>query len=73
MSLKIKQRRAGFGTMAENANELKDISQKYLYKLLVKTSAKKPENITLSSCNMSDESEDLPGGHTYYNEGSCEQ
>ncbi|MBA2563131.1 MAG: DUF1800 domain-containing protein [Chitinophagaceae bacterium] len=40
--------RAAFGPMAENANELKDFSQKELYNLLVKTSSKKPENINVA-------------------------
>ena len=41
--------RAAFGPMAENANELKDISQQELYKLLIKTSSKKPENIDVAA------------------------
>src|SRR5688572_16901767 len=40
--------RAAFGPMAENANELKDASQKELYDLLIKTSAKKPVNINVA-------------------------
>ncbi|MEO8412277.1 MAG: DUF1800 domain-containing protein [Ginsengibacter sp.] len=35
--------RAAFGPMAENANQLQEVSQKELYTLLVKTSAKNPE------------------------------
>ncbi|MDQ2863929.1 MAG: DUF1800 domain-containing protein [Bacteroidota bacterium] len=34
--------RAAFGPMAENANELQDVSQKELYRILLKTSAKDP-------------------------------
>lgn len=35
--------------MAENVNELPDISQKNLYQLLLKTSAKKPEQLNVAS------------------------
>jgi uncharacterized protein (DUF1800 family) len=42
-------RRAAFGPMAENANQLSDISQQDLYKLLIKTSSKKP--VTLNVTN----------------------
>ncbi len=41
--------RAAFGPMAENANQLSDISQKDLYKLLIKTSSKAP--VTLQVAN----------------------
>jgi uncharacterized protein (DUF1800 family) len=41
--------RAAFGPMAENANELNDISQKDLYTLLVKTSSKKPEAFNVAN------------------------
>jgi len=40
--------RAGFGPMAENAADLDSISQKDLWALLVKTSAKKPERIEVA-------------------------
>lgn len=40
--------RAGFGPMAENAAELDKISQKELWSLLLKTSAKKPEKINVA-------------------------
>jgi uncharacterized protein (DUF1800 family) len=40
--------RAGFGPMAENAEELDKISSKELWSLLVKTSAKKPEKIEVA-------------------------
>jgi uncharacterized protein (DUF1800 family) len=40
--------RAAFGPMAENANQLQKISQKELYKLLEKTSAKTPEPIDVA-------------------------
>ncbi|MEO8110657.1 MAG: DUF1800 domain-containing protein [Ginsengibacter sp.] len=45
--------RAAFGPMAENANELRDISQKDLYLLLEKTSSKKPEQFNIAT-NMMD-------------------
>lgn len=41
--------RAAFGVMAENANELSDLSQKDLYALLAKTSSKTPEAINVAS------------------------
>jgi uncharacterized protein (DUF1800 family) len=41
--------RAAFGPMAENAKELDGISQKKLWDLLLKTSAKKPEKIIVAS------------------------
>jgi len=41
--------RAGFGPMAENAASLDDISQKKLWELLVKTSAKKPQKIAVAN------------------------
>jgi uncharacterized protein (DUF1800 family) len=40
--------RAGFGPMSENAAELDTISQKDLWKVLLKTSAKKPEKIEVA-------------------------
>ena len=40
--------RAGFGPMAENAAALDTISQKELWNLLLKTSAKKPEKINVA-------------------------
>ncbi|MGC4101398.1 DUF1800 domain-containing protein [Ferruginibacter sp.] len=40
--------RAGFGPMAENAAELDKVSQKELWALLLKTSAKKPEKIEVA-------------------------
>lgn len=41
--------RAAFGPMAENAADLENISQKQLWKLLIKTSSKKPEKIVIAS------------------------
>ncbi len=41
--------RAAFGPMAENGNELSDISQKELYSLLVKTSSKKPQEFNVAT------------------------
>ena len=41
--------RAAFGPMAENVNELADVSQKELYKILEKTSAKKPDELSVST------------------------
>ena len=40
--------RAGFGPMAENAADLDKVSQKELWSLLLKTSAKKPEKINVA-------------------------
>jgi uncharacterized protein (DUF1800 family) len=40
--------RAGFGPMAENAADLDKVSQKELWGLLLKTSAKKPEKINVA-------------------------
>ncbi|MEO8568550.1 MAG: DUF1800 domain-containing protein, partial [Ginsengibacter sp.] len=40
--------RAAFGPMAENVNELAGVSQKDLYQLLIKTSAKKPERFDVA-------------------------
>ena len=40
--------RSGFGPMAENAADLDTLSQKDLWKLLLKTSAKSPEKIDVS-------------------------
>lgn len=41
--------RAAFGPMAENVNQLPEFSQKDLYRLLVKTSSKKPEEFSIAS------------------------
>lgn len=41
--------RAAFGPMAENVNELDTISQKDLYKILLKTSSKKPSAINVAT------------------------
>ncbi len=41
--------RAAFGPMAENVNELADVSQKELYKILEKTSSKKPDEINVAT------------------------
>lgn len=41
--------RAAFGPMAENVNQLQNISQKELYQLLLKTSSKKPDEINVAS------------------------
>lgn len=41
--------RAAFGPMAENVNELPEVSQKDLYQLLLKTSSKKPEQLNVAS------------------------
>jgi len=41
--------RAAFGPMAENVNELGDVSQKKLYKILEKTSSKKPDELNVAS------------------------
>ena len=41
--------RAAFGPMTENVNQLQEVSQKDLYQLLVKTSAKKPEQFNVAS------------------------
>ncbi len=41
--------RAAFGPMAENVNELSDISQKEVYALLAKTSRKKPQEFNVAS------------------------
>ena len=40
--------RAAFGPMAENVNELSNISQKEVYTLLVKTSRKKPQEFNVA-------------------------
>ncbi|MEO8766425.1 MAG: DUF1800 domain-containing protein [Ginsengibacter sp.] len=40
--------RAAFGPMAENVNQLQDVTQKELYDILVKTSAKKPEQFNVA-------------------------
>ena len=45
--------RAAFGPMAENANQLADISQKDLYELLLKTSSKEPAALNVAG-NMYD-------------------
>ncbi|MEO8822875.1 MAG: DUF1800 domain-containing protein [Ginsengibacter sp.] len=44
--------RAAFGPMAENANELGDISQKDLYDLLLKTSSKKTSALQIASGSL---------------------
>lgn len=41
--------RAAFGPMAENVNELPDVSQKDLHKILVKTSSKKLEEFNVAT------------------------
>lgn len=41
--------RAAFGPMAENVNELGDVSQKKLYKILEKTSSEKPDELNVAS------------------------
>src|SRR6185437_7960675 len=41
--------RAGFGPMAENANQLDQVSQGDLYSILLKTSSKKPEFINVAN------------------------
>ena len=41
--------RAAFGPMTENVNQLQEVSQKDLHQLLVKTSAKKPEQFNVAS------------------------
>lgn len=41
--------RAAFGPMAENANELEQVSQKDLYKILLKGSRKKPDEINVAT------------------------
>ena len=41
--------RAAFGPMAENANQLGDISQKELYDILLKTSSKKPAALQIAT------------------------
>ena len=41
--------RAGFGPMAENANQLDQISQGDLYSILLKTSSKKPDFINVAN------------------------
>ncbi len=45
--------RAGFGPMAENAGALDTVSPKELWKLLEKTSAKKPDKIEVAQ-NLAD-------------------
>ena len=45
--------RAGFGPMAENAAALDTVSSKDLWKLLEKTSAKKPDKIEVAQ-NLAD-------------------
>lgn len=55
MSLTLQQKnqhllwRAAFGPMAENANQLSDISPKDLYQLLLKTSSKKPVDLYVAN------------------------
>ncbi len=41
--------RAAFGPLARNVNELNDVSQKDLYKLLLQTSSKAPQKISMAS------------------------
>lgn len=41
--------RAAFGPMIENVNQLPDVSQKDLYKILLKTSSKRPEALNVAS------------------------
>ncbi|HZW71174.1 MAG TPA: DUF1800 domain-containing protein [Hanamia sp.] len=41
--------RAAFGPMAENANQIGDISQKNLYEILLKTSSKKPVALRIAN------------------------
>jgi uncharacterized protein (DUF1800 family) len=41
--------RAAFGPMTENVNQLQEVSQKDLHRLLVKTSAKKPDQFNVAS------------------------
>lgn len=41
--------RAAFGPMSENVKELKDVSQKDLWSLLIKTSSKKPQELNVAS------------------------
>lgn len=44
--------RAAFGPMAENANELGNISQKDLYELLLKSSSKKPAALQIATSSF---------------------
>lgn len=41
--------RSAFGPMTENVNQLQEVSQKDLYQILVKTSAKKPDQFNVAS------------------------
>jgi uncharacterized protein (DUF1800 family) len=41
--------RAAFGPMIENVNQLPDVSQKELYKILLKTSSKKPSALNVAA------------------------
>jgi uncharacterized protein (DUF1800 family) len=41
--------RAAFGPMAENVNQLQEVSQKDLYKLLEKTSSKSPDTLNVAN------------------------
>jgi uncharacterized protein (DUF1800 family) len=41
--------RAAFGPMAENVNQLEDVSQRDLYQLLEKTSSKNPESLNVAN------------------------
>ncbi len=41
--------RAAFGPMAQNVNQLQDVSQKDLYQLLIKTSSKNPEQFGIAN------------------------
>ena len=40
--------RAAFGPMTENVNQVQEVSQKELYQLLIKTSAKKPDQFNVA-------------------------
>ena len=44
--------RAAFGPMAENINELGDVSQKDLYELLLKTASKQPDPLLVANGTM---------------------
>jgi uncharacterized protein (DUF1800 family) len=41
--------RAAFGPMTENVNQLREVSQKDLYRILVKTSTKKPDQFNVAN------------------------
>ena len=44
--------RLAFGPMTENVNQLQEVSQKDLYKLLIKTSSKNPEPFNVASVKL---------------------